>query len=104
MNHYIEKTTEPSEDSLSYMDKKSVKSQKEQIAPVATFFQCYPCVPNGRNDIANVNYTHIFANWNSEDETKIYPVTIKELAKAQKSNRTLKPYFRKKGKSKQISV
>ena len=65
MNNYIEKTTESSEDSLLHMDKKIIKSQEKQIEPIATFFQRSPCVPNGHNDITNVNYTHIVANWNS---------------------------------------
>ena len=59
-------------------------SQMKQMAPAATFFQCQPFVSERRSDVANVNYTNVFANWNSSDESEVYPVTIKVIAEEQR--------------------
>ena len=57
-------------------------SQDKQIAPIAVFFQCELCVSEAHND-ASINYTNLFANWNQTNETEVYPVTIKLIAKEQ---------------------
>merc|ERR1712197_137322 len=91
MNHYIESTKKVEVTMAS-----GTYSQMKQMAPVATFVQCHSYVSERRSDVANVNYTNVFANWNSSDELQVYPVTIKVIAEEQRKGKYLKAYFRKK--------
>ena len=78
MNHYIESTEKVEINMAS-----GTYSQMKQMAPTATFFKCPPMFSERRSDVVNVNYTDVFANWNSSDESEVYPVTIKVIAEEQ---------------------